>query len=355
MIADILRSQANTLGQSIKNANDGIAIVQTADKAINEQSKILDTIKTKATQSAQDSQTLETRKMIQKDIEKLILELDNIASTTSFNGQALLAGQYINKKFQIGANSNETISVDINATNSEKIGHVRFETGAMIRESSIVEDLKFKNIDGMQDLTIENIIISHTAGTGIGVLAEAINKNSDKTGVKASWTNKYTTVNPLGNTNYESLELNGISIGAVENIKDNDSDGKLVNAINEHTDKTGIIASIDTRGHVEYKSIDGRGMSIKVGLAGNVFSYHYYGRLTLTKLDATNIDISATSLDSIGFNKSYIRDTTNLVEATVNLGDIKRGFTITQAEAMGMFTTDHTALYSHSSISDSCY
>ncbi len=49
-IADSLRSQANTLGQAISNGNDALGILQTADKAMDEQLKILDTIKTKATQ-----------------------------------------------------------------------------------------------------------------------------------------------------------------------------------------------------------------------------------------------------------------------------------------------------------------
>ncbi len=67
-IADSLRSQANTLGQAISNGNDALGILQTADKAMDEQLKILDTIKTKATQAAQDGQSLKTRTMLQADI-----------------------------------------------------------------------------------------------------------------------------------------------------------------------------------------------------------------------------------------------------------------------------------------------
>ncbi len=67
-IADSLRSQAATLGQAINNGNDAIGILQTADKAMDEQLKILDTIKTKATQAAQDGQSLKTRTMLQADI-----------------------------------------------------------------------------------------------------------------------------------------------------------------------------------------------------------------------------------------------------------------------------------------------
>ena len=70
-IADQLRSQAATLGQAINNGNDAMSILQTADKAMDEQLKILDTIKTKATQAAQDGQSTKTRNMLQADINRL--------------------------------------------------------------------------------------------------------------------------------------------------------------------------------------------------------------------------------------------------------------------------------------------
>ena len=129
-IADNLRSQANTLGQAIRNTNDGMAIIQIADKAMDEQVKILDTIKTKATQAAQDGQTETTRKAIQADINRLVESLDNIAATTSYNGLSLLAGGFTNKEFQVGAYSNQTIRASIGATSSDKIGHVRTESYA---------------------------------------------------------------------------------------------------------------------------------------------------------------------------------------------------------------------------------
>ncbi len=131
-IADSLRSQAATLGQAINNGNDAIGILQTADKAMDEQLKILDTIKTKATQAAQDGQSLKTRTMLQADINRLMEELDNIANTTSFNGKQLLSGNFTNQEFQIGASSNQTIKATIGATQSSKIGVTRFETGARI-------------------------------------------------------------------------------------------------------------------------------------------------------------------------------------------------------------------------------
>ncbi|MBT0830590.1 flagellin, partial [Campylobacter lari] len=98
-----------------------------ADKAMDEQLKILDTIKVKATQAAQDGQTAKTRTMIQNEINRLMEELDNIANTTSFNGKQLLSGNFVNQEFQIGAQSNQTVHATIGPTQSSKIGHTRFE------------------------------------------------------------------------------------------------------------------------------------------------------------------------------------------------------------------------------------
>ena len=67
-IADSLKSQASALGQAIANGNDAIGIVQTADKAMDEQLSILNTIRTKAVQAAQDGQTSESRAALQSDI-----------------------------------------------------------------------------------------------------------------------------------------------------------------------------------------------------------------------------------------------------------------------------------------------
>ncbi|MDP2849949.1 MAG: flagellin [Sulfuricurvum sp.] len=123
VIADSLRTQANSLGQAISNANDGIGIIQVADKAMDEQLKILDTIKTKAIQAGSDSQSTSSRTAIQKDVNRLLEQLDNIAKTTAFNGTQLLSGNFSNKEFQVGAYSNQTIKASIANTQSLAIGN----------------------------------------------------------------------------------------------------------------------------------------------------------------------------------------------------------------------------------------
>lgn len=195
-IADSLRSQSESLSQAIRNANEAIGIIQIADKAMDEQLKILDTIKTKAIQAAQDGQSAESRKSLQSDIQRLMEELDNIANTTSFNGQQMLSGAFTNKEFQIGGYSNTTVKASIGATSSDKIGHIRMETSSFSGVGMVASGagsnltevaLNFKAVDGVNSFEIETVKISTSAGTGVGALSEVINRFSDKLGVKATY------------------------------------------------------------------------------------------------------------------------------------------------------------------------
>ena len=121
-IADSLASQSSGMGQAIRNANDGISITQIADGALEEAVNLIDDIKTKSIQAASDSQSLQSRQALQADIEHSLNALDKIAETTSFNGQKLFSGDFINKQFQVGASSNETVEISIGAVNSGKLG-----------------------------------------------------------------------------------------------------------------------------------------------------------------------------------------------------------------------------------------
>ncbi|EME5007157.1 flagellin, partial [Campylobacter coli] len=260
-IADSLRTQASTLGQAINNGNDAASILQTADKAMDEQLKILDTIKTKATQAAQDGQSLKTRTMLQADINRLMEELDNIANTTSFNGKQLLSGSFINQEFQIGASSNQTIKASIGATQSSKIGVTRFETGSQISDSGVAQ-ITIKNYNGIEDFSFQSVVISTSVGTGLGALAEEINKYADKTGVRASF--NVQTVGAMaitkGNTT-DDFTINGVKIGKVE-FEAGDKNGSLVSAINAVKDTTGVEASLSDDGRLILTSREGRGIKV---------------------------------------------------------------------------------------------
>ncbi|ENQ6620126.1 flagellin B [Campylobacter lari] len=335
-IADSLKTQANSLGQAINNANDANSMLQIADKAMDEQLKILDTIKVKATQAAQDGQTAKTRAMIQGEINKLMEELDNIANTTTYNGKQLLSGSFANAQFQIGDKANQTINATIGSTNSAKIGQTRFETGVRVTAGGS-SGFTIKNYDGVNDYTIQPVTISTGVGTGLGALAAEINKASDKTGVRATATVQSISSAALtaGSTG-ATFAINGVTIGKVV-FDANDKNGALVSAINAKKDTTGVEASI-VDGKLVLNSADGRGIKLS-GSIGDLeaqITEENYGRLSLVKNDGSDIFISGGS--AVGL-------TTNTAEATVNLESIKGEITADIASAMGFnaMSTANTA------------
>ena len=332
-IADSLRSQAATLGQAINNGNDAIGILQTADKAMDEQLKILDTIKTKATQAAQDGQSLKTRTMLQADINRLMEELDNIANTTSFNGKQLLSGNFINQEFQIGASSNQTIKATIGATQSSKIGLTRFETGGRISSSGEVQ-FTLKNYNGIDDFQFQKVVISTSVGTGLGALAEEINKSADKTGVRATFTVETRGIAAVrAGTTSDTFAINGVTIGQVA-YEDGDGNGALVAAINSVKDTTGVEASIDANGQLLLSSREGRGIKIDGNIGGGAFintdMKENYGRLSLVKNDGKDILISGSNLSSAGFGATQF-----ISQTSVSLRESKGRFDANIADAMG--------------------
>ncbi|EAK1416380.1 flagellin A [Campylobacter coli] len=332
-IADSLRSQANTLGQAISNGNDALGILQTADKAMDEQLKILDTIKTKATQAAQDGQSLKTRTMLQADINRLMEELDNIANTTSFNGKQLLSGNFINQEFQIGASSNQTVKATIGATQSSKIGLTRFETGGRISSSGEVQ-FTLKNYNGIDDFQFQKVVISTSVGTGLGALADEINKNADKTGVRATFTVETRGMAAVrAGTTSDDFAINGVTIGKVD-YTDGDGNGALVSAINSVKDTTGVEASIDANGQLLLTSREGRGIEIDGNIGGGAFinasMKENYGRLSLVKNDGKDILISGSNLSSAGFGATQF-----ISQASVSLRESKGQLDANIADAMG--------------------
>ncbi|EKK1150885.1 flagellin A [Campylobacter coli] len=348
-IADSLRSQANTLGQAINNGNDALGILQTADKAMDEQLKILDTIKTKATQAAQDGQSLKTRTMLQADINRLMEELDNIANTTSFNGKQLLSGNFINQEFQIGASSNQTVKATIGATQSSKIGLTRFETGGRISSSGEVQ-FTLKNYNGIDDFQFQKVVISTSVGTGLGALADEINKNADKTGVRATFTVETRGMAAVrAGATSDDFAINGVKIGKVD-YKDGDANGALVSAINSVKDTTGVEASIDANGQLLLSSREGRGIKIDGNIGGGAFintdMKENYGRLSLVKNDGKDILISGTGLSFTGFGAAQF-----ISQASISLRESKGQIDANIADAMGFGSVNKGVVLAYSSVS----
>jgi flagellin len=276
-IANSLRSQSDGLMQSIKNANDAVGLVQIADNAMDEMSSILNIIRTKSIQSAQDGQSYASRQALQKDTQKLMEEYNNIATTTSFNGQVLLSGAYSNKEFQVGAYSNETIGITIDATDTTAVGHIREEKYDITHLNG---DRDIKKGDAisleLNGIQLESVVMGTDNGQGIGRLVQTINSNSNELKARATYTTETVTSSPIRAGDVQNLTINGINLGNITDILPNDSDNKLVSVINSVKDTTGVNAFIDAAGLLHLNSSDGR--AIELENMGNVVPLKYEGQ-----------------------------------------------------------------------------
>ena len=114
-IANKLAAQAQGLGQAIRNSNDGIGMIQTADGALEEYGNIMKRIRVLAIQAANDTQDSASRGYISQEVVALLEEADDIATTTRFNGLNILDASYNSGVFvfHTGAYSNETQTLTI--------------------------------------------------------------------------------------------------------------------------------------------------------------------------------------------------------------------------------------------------
>ncbi|MGJ9211025.1 flagellin, partial [Campylobacter jejuni] len=191
-----------------------------------------------------------------------------------------------------------------------------------------------KNYNGIDDFQFQKVVISTSVGTGLGALAEEINKSADKTGVRATFTVETRGMAAVrAGTTSDDFAINGVTIGQVA-YEDGDGNGALVAAINSVKDTTGVEASIDANGQLLLTSREGRGIKIDGNIGGGAFinadMKENYGRLSLVKNDGKDILISGSNLSSAGFGATQF-----ISQASVSLRESKGRFDANTADAMG--------------------
>lgn len=121
-ISNRMTSQVRGLDQAIRNANDGVSLVQTAEGALQEVTNILQRMRELSIQSANGIYNATDRNTLHAEVKQLKLELDRISATTSFNGQPLLDGTMADTFLQIGSEANQTIGIDIASFSTTSLG-----------------------------------------------------------------------------------------------------------------------------------------------------------------------------------------------------------------------------------------
>jgi flagellin len=121
-IANRMTSQIRGLNQSIRNANDGVSMIQTAEGALDETTNILQRMRELAIQAANGIYSDADRSTLDAEVQQLKAELDRIAESTTFNGQPILDGSLGNVTLQVGSEAADTIDLSISAMDTDTLG-----------------------------------------------------------------------------------------------------------------------------------------------------------------------------------------------------------------------------------------
>jgi flagellin len=117
-ISEKMRNQIRGINQAVKNSEDGVSLIQTAEGNMNEIHSILQRMGELATKAANDVNATEDRTAIQNEIDQLSAEIDSISDKAAFNGTKLLNGDFSSKNLQVGAVAGENMEITIATMNA---------------------------------------------------------------------------------------------------------------------------------------------------------------------------------------------------------------------------------------------
>jgi flagellin len=128
-ISEKMRSQIRGLDMAERNALDAVSLIQTGEGGLNQTHEILQRMRELSVQAANGTLEDQDREAIQQEINQLTYEIDRISDTTQFNQKNLLSGatgatgiEALGLEFQIGANSEETLTLTLNPMDAASLG-----------------------------------------------------------------------------------------------------------------------------------------------------------------------------------------------------------------------------------------
>ena len=345
-ISNRMTSQVRGLDQAVRNANDGISLIQTAEGALDETTNILQRMRELSIQSANGTYSDGNRSTINAEVQQLKAEIDRISDTTSFNGLNILDGTLGEVNLHVGENANQVIALEVGAIDSKNLGGGGADIiGQATSGTTLLADLQATlsaaaatemRINGQDVLASGNI-----TSTGV-TLQDALDTfNSNLTGVEVgAYTEMDTTTKGTGVINGTN-ELK-ITLQMADGTQ-NDIEIRNTGSLQELADKINaqggdaLSASIDDDGNFNLRSdvgaqitIGGTGITQEDVLGkGMSAAAVQEAALTVTSLngEAITIDYGTNSIaDTVGINQREVAGEVNssstFTLATFDAGDM---------------------------------
>jgi flagellin len=170
-IASKMTAQIRGLDQAVRNINDAVSMIQTAEGAAGGITNMLQRMRELAVQTNSGTYTTADKANIELEFQALLTGIDNIAGTTQWNGMNILNGEKSTTVFQIGANINQTKTVDLGNLQTNAFG-----TGSTAGTNTIVTTDALSNT--VTSLQVGGVIVNTTAATNTADLVSALNTNT---------------------------------------------------------------------------------------------------------------------------------------------------------------------------------
>lgn len=271
-ISERMTAQIRGMTVAVRNANDGISLSQVAEGAMQESSNILQRMRELSVQSANSTNNSGDRQALQSEVVQLQSELNRIALNTEFNGQRILDGSFSSASFQVGANSNQTISFGINSIKGSSIGGIAAETGATVSATAATDITIAIGSGSTKSVQSSASFIGSANGqdsSSAFAKAAAIN-SAGVSGLSVSVSTEGTqAVGPIGGTAGDTYDLtiNGVSIFNGQDVETAMTNSQLKDAITNASGQTGVTAEL-SGGNLTLTAADGRNITVTEGGTG---------------------------------------------------------------------------------------
>lgn len=338
-ISEKMRGQIRGLNQAIRNAQDGISLIQTAEGALNETHAILQRMRELAVQAANDTNTTEDRIELQKEVDQLAQELTRIANDTEFNTQKLLDGTFAGR-FHIGANEGQNIELSIGKMTADSL-NVAGADGATME---LTTAMATGNVDGSDTAADNHGAIAASTEYTVTQLSKtiAVIDGSDQVDANYAWTDsdgKIVAISNDGNDwyalDYATTEA-GLSSATLH--KDDSAAVKVLDLQDGVRITSGTVTTSDYSNNVlnvtaSEATLDNTLNSLKTGTytitdVSNNASFGGTFKVGLVDADGNVVALGASALDGTPANADmsdldYWVDVNDWSKALLTLGDEK--------------------------------
>ncbi|RZA05448.1 MAG: flagellin, partial [Moraxellaceae bacterium] len=354
-ISNKMTSQIRGLDQAVRNANDGVSLIQTAEGALAESTNILQRMRELAVQSSNGIYGASDRATLNAESKQLVAELDRISKSTSFNGQNLLDGKLGEVKLQVGAEASQTISFKIAATDAKSLGLGSISADVLgTNLSQAITSTKFS--DGDVLVNGQNVGSWDGSATGANLSKFLSAVNGKLSGVTVGAVNNVTATSAGdGKTTTNALTIDlGNADGSSNQfiVKGTNNMDELVAAINNQANGA-VVASKTSEGYLSLLSNNGASIKLtSAGAAANLGTGITSGtaveaQLTLSSADGSPVKVTTGPnaadglLAKLGLQETRsagttvgLSLTTTAAATAISYGDVKiNGVTISDSNS----------------------